>query len=128
MIKGTGVDIQNMEAFIGLSRSDPFIMKSFTEYERCAAGEKSVPQLYLAERFAAKEAVIKAFRADTNHMRLCDIETRSDENGAPYVVLYGGMARRAEELSIAKIHISLSSDMGNAVAFAVAEGFDGGDI
>ena len=44
-----------------------------------------------------------------------------DELGKPYVVLHGGAKAMAQELGIARIHVSISNTEEYALAYVIAE-------
>ena len=81
------------------------------------------PAPFLAARFAAKEAVSKAFGTGIGaHLGWRDIEIRRRESGEPFVVLHGKgpdlfAARGAKQLLV-----SLSHTQTYAAATAVLEG------
>ena len=50
-----------------------------------------------------------------------DIEVLRDKSGKPYVNLYSGALKKAEELNIDKIHISITNTLELAQAFVVCE-------
>lgn len=106
MIKGIGVDIVQISR-IAQSLSIPnFIQSTFTQNEiKNLHGDKAT---YYATRFACKEAVFKAI-GEPKDWRL--IETLNDKDGKPYIVSYEGY----------KIHISITTEAGLAIAFCVVE-------
>ena len=123
MIYGIGVDIidmSRMEALRG-KYDDPFLRKTFTEKELEAGMARADPVVYFSERFAAKEAVLKALRIDSGDFKFSDIETLNDGSGKPYVILYGYAKTLYDEIGGRNLLISLSYDGGSAVAFAVCE-------
>lgn len=75
----------------------------------------------LAVRFAAKEAVSKAFGTGVRGFTWLDIEVHRNELGKPSVLLHGQAKQLADELKIKQIHISLSHDHHSAVANAFFE-------
>ena len=92
----------------------------FTEKEQ-ELGMKSQRELiFYAERFACKEAVFKCFGISMDTAFLKEIETLNDENGKPYVNLYGRMEQLAKDMGIRKMDISISYDGEYAVAYAAA--------
>lgn len=128
MIFGIGCDIINVErlkndqAFL-----DHFIKRSFSDAEkeqfanRKFAHEKQ-KTLYVAKRFAAKEAVAKALGTGfRNGLCLSDIEIFNDELGKPFVFLSENVIELGHLPTTAKIHISLSDDFPFAQAVAVIE-------
>ncbi len=76
-----------------------------------------------AARFAAKEAVSKAFRLGIGPaFDWVEIEiTRDETTGAPSVVLHGRAARFAEQEAVASVHVSLSHTDDQAIAYAIVE-------
>ena len=73
----------------------------------------------LAARFAAKEAVMKALGTGARSVAWRDIEVLPDRRGKPLVYLYGGAERRAEEIGLDAIDVSLSHLNDFAVAVVV---------
>jgi holo-[acyl-carrier protein] synthase len=55
-------------------------------------------------------------------VNFADIEVRTEDNGRPVVTLTGGAKQLSEQRGIASIHISLSHERDNAIAFVVLEG------
>lgn len=124
MILGTGVDIIE----VGRIRAsyerfgDRFIRRLLRdpEIEYCLSHRNPAP--FLAARFAAKEAVSKAFGTGIGqHLGWQDIEVRKKTSGEPFVVLHDkGLdlmnARRADHL-----HLTLSHTEMHAVAVAILE-------
>ena len=88
------------------------------EIDYCA--RRGRPVLHFAARFAAKEAVGKLLGTGV----LCwqDIEVVGGHGSAPGVRLSGATARRAEDLGIAEIRVSLShvDSLAGACVVAVA--------
>jgi len=116
MIVGVGIDVVDIARFqASLQRTPGLMERVFTENER------SLPPASLAARFAAKEAVGKAL-GNPGDLSWQDAEVCSEANGRPYLVVSGGVAARAEELGVARWHLSLSHDAGIASAMVVAEG------
>ena len=70
----------------------------------------------LAARFAAKEAVAKAFGTGVRGFNLTDIEVSNDQQGKPSIVLHNQAQQRADDLNIKEIHVSLSHT--HTLAFA----------
>jgi holo-[acyl-carrier protein] synthase len=64
----------------------------------------------LAARFAAKEAVIKALDLSETGVGWRDIEVVKQASGACEVELHGAARRRADELRVRRILLSLSHD------------------
>ncbi len=118
MIVGVGTDMVEMERVRKACGKQVFEKRVYTEEERRQAGS-NVSRL--AGDFAVKEAVAKALGTGFRGFMPGDIEVLRDELGKPYVKLYGGALRRAEELGIGHVHVSITNTKEYAVAFAVAE-------
>ena len=96
---------------------DRFISRIFTEMEQRDCGGRITS---LAARFAAKEAASKALGCGIGDVSWLDIEVRSDEKKAPYLVLHGEGERLAKELGLLSWSVSLSHTESQAIAFVVA--------
>jgi len=121
MILRTGVDLIEIERIEKtIERYDQrFLRRVFTpqELEDCAGNVQSI-----AVRFAAKEAVSKAFGTGIGAVSFKDIEIRRQVSGAPYVVLHNRAASLADELGLASWSVSLSHTESHALAFVVMTG------
>jgi holo-[acyl-carrier protein] synthase len=116
MIVGVGNDVVDIARFQAtLARTPALLERVFTP------GERGLAVASLAARFAAKEAVGKAL-GTPGDLSWQDAEVRSEPSGRPYLVVTGGVARRAGELGVVRWHLSLSHDAGIASAMVVAEG------
>jgi holo-[acyl-carrier protein] synthase len=75
----------------------------------------------LAARFAAKEAVFKAFGTGIGKgMRWTEVEVVSDSSGRPRLRLHGGAERWAAAHGLIDLDLSLAHDAGIAVAQVVS--------
>jgi holo-[acyl-carrier protein] synthase len=125
MILGIGVDICNVGRLGALRQKygARFLDRVFTpiEQERCGDGP-ACDERYAA-RFAAKEAVMKAFGTGWGSgVNFADIEVRTEDSGQPLVTLCGDAKLLSEKRGVTAIHISLSHERDNAIAFVVLEG------
>lgn len=117
------VDIARIERLIA-SKGDHALRKLFTDAERSYATSRPRPALHLAARVAAKEAAYKALRG-THEARAIgwrEMEVTLAADGSPSLLLHGGAARRAIELGVTRVHLSLTHTAGSAAAVAVLEG------
>lgn len=122
---GIGVDLvecaridHSLERF-----GDRFLHRVFTEGEIQYSNSMKFPARHLAARFAAKEAVSKAFGTGIGKaMGWRDIDVRKKESGEPYLVLSGHAEQLANERGVKQAHISLSHTDHYAVAQVVLEG------
>jgi holo-[acyl-carrier protein] synthase len=80
------------------------------------------PARHLAARFAAKEAVSKAFGTGIGKaMGWKDIDVHRKPSGEPFVVLAGGAKKLAEGRGVARVWITLSHTEHQAMAMIVIE-------
>ncbi|UCD46679.1 MAG: holo-ACP synthase [Deltaproteobacteria bacterium] len=124
MIVGIGVDIVEVGRVKELLARyrDRFVRRVFTEAEARYAGRSVREAERLAGRFAAKEAVLKAFGTGKSHGILWrDVETVRGAMGKPEVKLYGKALNYMKELGGSRIHVSITHDGGKAVAFVIIE-------
>lgn len=75
---------------------------------------------FLAMRFAAKEACVKAMGTGfANGMWIRDVGVVNDALGKPLVIFSERGAARCRELGIGEAHVSLTDEAGLVVAMAV---------
>lgn len=124
-ILGTGVDIVETERIAGsiARHGERFIARVFLEGERLYCGKMAVPERCYAARFAAKEAVSKAFGTGIGaELNWLDIEVCRKASGEPFIVLHGEGAKTAARLGITELRLTLSHSDHYAVAHALALG------
>lgn len=123
-VLGVGVDIvETVRIDRSLERfGERFLHRVFTagEIEYCRS--MKFPARHFAARFAAKEAVSKAFSTGIGKaMGWRDVDVHREGSGQPFVVLEGGAKSMAAERGVAKVWISLSHTDHHAVATIVLE-------
>lgn len=74
---------------------------------------------HFARRWAAKQAVFKALRANRSGINWTDIEIESHVGENPTVVLRNMAARRAEDAGVDTIHLSLGGCRTQAIAYVI---------
>ena len=80
------------------------------------------PAPFLAARFAAKEAISKAFGTGIGaKLGWQDMEVGRKESGEPFVILHGGGQRLLAERGGRIVHLSLSHTEHYATAVAILE-------
>ena len=123
MIMGVGVDIAELER-IGSAYSrfgDKFSSRILTPAEMALVPANAIP--YLASRFAAKEAAVKALGTGfSGGISFQDIELRSDALGKPLIFFHNQAQIRCRALGVRTAHITLSHSRDNAVAMVILEG------
>jgi holo-[acyl-carrier protein] synthase len=124
-ILGIGIDIvENARIRQMLERhGEHFLQRIFTGAEREYCERMRDPAPFFAARFAAKEAVAKAFGTGIGaEMEWRDIEVRRADTGKPSIALSGAGAATAKKLSVAEVLISLSHSEHYAIAQAMLVG------
>ncbi|MCI8515939.1 MAG: holo-ACP synthase [Hungatella sp.] len=119
MIIGIGTDMIEMERMRKACEKQAFLARIYTA-EECRQARGSISRL--AGNFAVKEAVAKALGTGFQGFGPKEIEVLRDEKGKPYVRVFGGAGKRARELGIHTVHVSITNLREYASAFAVAEG------
>lgn len=124
MILGIGTDLLKISRMENrnIGWEDPFYKKAFSLAEMNEAAKREEPSVYLAMRFAGKEAVFKALSPGSMHVDFCEIEILNHEDGKPYVTLYGKLLEYSMRKGIEEIMISLSYDSEYAIAYALLQG------
>jgi holo-[acyl-carrier protein] synthase len=121
VIIGIGVDVVDLARFEhALERTPALRSRLFADVE-LAVGERVLPLRSLAGRFAAKEALIKAF-GESAGIRWHHMQVVSDGHGNPSFRLSDAAADVAAARGITRLHLSMSHDAGIAIAYVVAEG------
>ena len=118
MIEGFGVDIVEVKRIKSAAKKfgARFLDRIFTKRELAYCRRKGAPEQHLAARFAAKEAVYKAFGGDgKNPIAWTDVEIINDKHGKPLVVLKGIAKRLMTRRKVKKAVVSLSHTKNYAV-------------
>ena len=111
------IEIDRIESAID-RWGERFFRRVYTPAERDHCRNRT-PEL--AARFAAKEAVMKALGTGIKGVGWREIEVLPDPDGKPLVYLHGGAKRKADELRLCDLAISLSHSRDYAVASVVGE-------
>ena len=125
MILGVGIDIIEV-ARIEASYArfgDRFLERILHSNEIRYCLSHKAPGPFLAVRFAAKEAISKAFGTGIGEqLGWQDMEVGRKESGEPYVILHGKGAALLAARGGAGLKISLSHTQNYAAAVATLEG------
>jgi holo-[acyl-carrier protein] synthase len=124
-ILGTGVDIiETARVAVSLQKfGERFLQRCFWADEITYCQSMKYPALHLAARFAAKEALAKAFGTGIGgQLGWKDMEIRKRDSGQPYVVLHGKGRDLAASRGVSAIFVSLSHCRQYAAAHAVIVG------
>jgi holo-[acyl-carrier protein] synthase len=125
MILGTGIDIvevarirRSLEKF-----GDHFMRRILRPDEMTYCLGHKFPEQYVAARFAAKEAISKAFGTGIGaEIGWQDIEIGRKESGEPFVILHREGQKLLRQRSASTVHLSLSHTSQHAAAVAILEG------
>ena len=123
-VLGIGVDLVEVERIQhSLDRfGERFMKRVFTEVEIGYCQSMKFPARHFAARFAAKEAVSKAFGTGIGKaMGWHDIDVHKKKSGEPFLVLHGGAEALAKERAMKSAWISLSHTEHHAVAMVALE-------
>ncbi len=93
-----------------------FLQRVYTDAERDIC---QTPAPALAGRFAGNEAVMKALGTGTKGVGWREIEVLSNRDGKPLVYLHGRAQKKASELGIGELAISLSHSRDYAIASVI---------
>src|SRR4029077_8136824 len=121
---GIGVDLvecarieRSLERF-----GEKFLKRVFTEGEIEYSMSMKFPARHLAARFAAKEAVSKAFGTGIGKsMGWRDIDVHKKPSGEPFLVYVGQAEQLAKQRGVTSAQITLSHTDHHAVACIVLE-------
>jgi holo-[acyl-carrier protein] synthase len=123
-VLGIGVDLvectrieHSLERF-----GDRFLKRVFTEGEIEYSKSMKYPARHLAARFAAKEAISKAFGTGIGKaMGWRDIDVQKKPSGEPFLMLTGGAQELAKQRGVKNALITLSHTDHHAMAMIVLE-------
>ncbi len=117
---GIGVDIYSISKFARIFKEE-FANKYFTDSEKSYLREKNSSYFQSAcGIFCAKEAFFKALGSGIAYP-MKEISVEHDDLGKPYFKVIGGINSRLNELQAKAIHLSISHDEDNVVAFVIIE-------
>lgn len=125
-IVGVGVDVVEVGRIRRLlDESGKFRDRVFSDEEIALCEGAARPDECYAARWAAREACIKAL-GGTGGWSWRDVSILRNGDGAPRVVLDGRAKKRAEEIGVSELLVSLAHERSVAAAFCVALGEEPG--
>jgi holo-[acyl-carrier protein] synthase len=126
VIVGVGIDLVEIARIERMLREkgDHALERLFTFREVDYARGRPAPAQHFASRFAAKEAAFKALAGNdvARAVGWRDIEVINHADGRPVLELHGVAKRRADQLGVVRIHVSLTHTDTTAGAVVVLEG------
>jgi len=122
MIAGTGIDIVEIPRMRDAVKKwgNSFISKVFTAREVKYSTSKRFSEQHFAARFAAKEAVIKAFGEPNKFpIRWTDMEVVNNAEGKPVIEFSGDAIKLKKKKKIDDIIVSMSHSRNYAIASVI---------
>jgi holo-[acyl-carrier protein] synthase len=122
VIFGIGIDVVRLDRMERAYRrfGQRFVDRLLLPREMSAFQTNKRPARFLAMRFAAKEAVVKAMGTGFRHgMWIRDAGVVQNEWGRPEIIWSSRGAAMRDRLGIGEGHISLTDEAGLVVAVAV---------
>ncbi len=119
MILGMGVDIIEIYRMKDAMKKwgDSFLTKIFTEREIAYSTAKRFAPQHLAARFAAKEAVVKAFGEPSKHpIRWSEIEVLNNKEGKPVIEFHRDALKLKKKKKVGEVLVSMSHSENYAIA------------
>jgi holo-[acyl-carrier protein] synthase len=122
-ILGVGTDLVEIDRIrkLRLRHGQRFLDRVFHPDETADCLSRSEPDLHLAGRFAAKEALGKALGTGVFALGPAAVCVKSEPDGRPVLVLEKRALALANERGAVKSHLSISHDGAYAISFVVLE-------
>ena len=123
MIFGIGTDIVEIARIDkAIQNSERFAVRLLTEFEYDEFTKSKQAARYLAKKFAAKEAFVKAMGTGIgNGISWQMIQIEHDALGKPIVTLFAEAQNFVSKNAISNWHISISDEQNYATATAIIE-------
>ena len=124
MILGVGIDIIEVARIASSHEKfgERFLNRILHPNEIAYCLSHREPGPFLAARFAAKEAISKAFGTGIGaQLSWQDMEVGRKETGEPFVILHGNGQKLLESRGARVVWISLSHTAAHAAAVAILE-------
>jgi|SRR5690554_565310 holo-[acyl-carrier protein] synthase len=123
MIFGIGTDIVEIDRIRqALARTPRLPQRILTPEEQDAFNRSARPEVFLAKRFAAKEAAVKALGTGIGRgISWQHFRVEHDALGRPLLRLTGAAEALAQQQGIGHWHLSYSDERAQVIAFVIAE-------
>jgi holo-[acyl-carrier protein] synthase len=122
LILGIGTDIVEIERIrAAVERNEKFLSRIFSKNEIEYLARRNFRSEFVAGRFAAKEAVVKAMGTGFSGFDCRDVEIDRNAAGKPIVILKGKAKQLVQKYGNYKIHVSISHEIKYAIAYAILE-------
>jgi holo-[acyl-carrier protein] synthase len=129
-VRGVGLDLVSVSRFRGsLDRWGRRLLdRLFTPSEQSYCLSKGRPEIHLAGRFAAKEALMKAIGTGfARGIRFSDIEILPAGGGPPKIALHGQALVISYASQLSEFHLSITHSGDYAAACVIATGVESED-
>ena len=122
-IVGLGTDVVEIARIARqLDKSQRLAERVLTPTEMFTFSAHTFPERFLAKRFAAKEAAVKALGTGIgNGVSFQDVEVVNLASGQPTLVFSGKFAELCEKQDVSRSFISISDEQHYAMATVVLE-------
>lgn len=118
MIFGIGTDIADIIRFINY---DKLAVKILTDFEFEEFSKENNKQLYITKKWAAKEAISKAFGTGISDIVTWkNIEISHSKSGKPLVNFLNELKIYTDNINII-CHLSISDTDNNVIAYSIIE-------
>jgi len=127
MIYGIGIDVIQPHRVARLldKYGERFVSRVLTPLEQPRYARTKQQVLFLANRFAAKEAFSKAMGTGIHFpVNWHNVSVANERSGRPYLEFSEPLAALLRQRGISRAHLSLSDEVEMACAFVVLEGND----
>jgi holo-[acyl-carrier protein] synthase len=122
MITGIGIDVVHVKRLAKWMKSPGLLDRYFHPEElKTSLSRGSGAALSLAARFAAKEAFGKALGTGLSGIILKDILVVNSHNGRPELKLFDSALAALKKTGASRVHVSLTHERDNALAFIILE-------
>lgn len=114
------VEIARMEKQVG--KSSRLAERVLTPFELTLFQQSKFPARYLAKRFAAKEAMVKAVGTGIgNGVSWQQMTVRNTDKGQPYIEYEGFLAETCKNMNVKHSFLTIADEIHYAVATVVLE-------
>jgi holo-[acyl-carrier protein] synthase len=121
-IVGIGLDLVKIDRVRAMAErwQERFLQRLYTDAERTLSAGRASPYPFLAGRFAAKEAILKAIGTGwSGGVRWLDLQILNDTAGKPFAVASGRARALLHGAGVTHILVTVSHDGDYAVAEAI---------
>ncbi len=124
MIAGVGVDIAETIRFSNLYEryGERFVRRILTDAELEQFHRRAQSTLFLATRFAVKEAAAKSLGTGfTQGVNYKSFEVSNDASGKPQLRFYCAALKLIEQRQVSNVFVSISDEKNYVVAMVILE-------